>query len=98
VSASNLNRHLGPVMTVVASTVGLLMQQSETAGALPSLFAATRNPPGAGYVGHDRRGEKRGNHALAGRSARAADPGRARELWAACEQPTGVRLPLPTEA
>ncbi|MFF4881242.1 hypothetical protein ACFY2D_00230 [Streptomyces nigra] len=50
-ATTGLNRHLGPVMKAVAATVGRLIMQSETDGAQPTLFAATRDLPGASYVG-----------------------------------------------
>jgi NAD(P)-dependent dehydrogenase (short-subunit alcohol dehydrogenase family) len=87
-AASNLNRHLGPAMTVVAKTVGRLMQQSESAGALPSLYAATQDLPGGSFVGPDGRGQRRGIPALVGRSATANDSDLAQRLWTMSERLT----------
>jgi hypothetical protein len=62
-------------------------------GALPSLFAATQDLPGASYVGPDGRGEQRGHPTLVGRTAAASDVDMAKKLWAASEQLTGVSYP-----
>ncbi|MET7977511.1 oxidoreductase [Streptomyces mirabilis] len=67
--------------------------QDNRAGALPTLYAATQDLPGASYVGPDGLGEMRGGPALVGRSAAASDPVSAVRLWAASEELTGVTFP-----
>ena len=71
-----------------------LFAQTDEAGALPTLFAATQDLPGASYVGPDGIGEKRGYPTLVGRSAEASDLQIAKLLWALSEELTGVRFPL----
>jgi NAD(P)-dependent dehydrogenase (short-subunit alcohol dehydrogenase family) len=93
-AASNFGRHLGPVLGVVTKAVGTVVQQSAEAGAAPTLFAATRDLPGASYVGPDGFGEVRGQPTLVGRSTQAADPDLARRLWTLSEELTGVTFPL----
>jgi hypothetical protein len=63
-------------------------------GALPSLFAATQDLPGASYVGPDGFGEQRGYPTLVGRTAAASDVQMAKDLWTASEQLTGVSYPV----
>ncbi|MFJ4467067.1 oxidoreductase [Streptomyces sp. NPDC089424] len=93
-ATTGLNRHLGPAMKVVAATVGRLVMQSETDGARPTLFAVTRDLPGAGYVGPGGRGGQRGRPTLVPRSATAQDATLAAELWNLSERLTGVPFPL----
>jgi NAD(P)-dependent dehydrogenase (short-subunit alcohol dehydrogenase family) len=97
-AATGLDRHLGPLLTLAGATIGRFVRQSESAGALPTLYAATADLPGATYVGPDGRREQRGRPTLVGRSAAASDPGLARALWASSEHLTGVAFPLVTDA
>ena len=71
-----------------------VVAQSDEMGALPTLFAATQDLPGAAYVGPDGFQEQRGHPTLVGRSARASDPATARALWERSEALTGVAFPL----
>jgi hypothetical protein len=71
------------------------MAQDSEAGALPTLFAAVRDLPGASYVGPDGLGEMRGAPTLVGRSSAASDPVAARRLWTVSEELTGVTFPRP---
>ena len=71
--------------------------QSDEQGALPTLYAATQDLPGASYVGPDGLGEMRGAPDPGRPDApRPATPGRARRLWTASEELTGVAFPSPT--
>ncbi|MGX1494903.1 hypothetical protein RKD41_007162 [Streptomyces tendae] len=81
-------------MKAVAATAGRLIVQSETDGAQPTLFAATRDLPGASYVGPDGRGEQRGRPTLVSRSASAQDTALAAELWELSERLTATSFPL----
>lgn len=81
-------------MKAVAATVGRLIMQSETDGAQPTLFAATRDLPGASYAGPDGRGEQRGRPTLVSRSASAQDTALAAELWELSERLTATSFPL----
>ncbi|MFJ4922893.1 oxidoreductase [Streptomyces sp. NPDC088725] len=91
---TGINRHLGPAMSLVASTIGRLVMRGGAAGALPTLFAATQDLPGASYVGPGGRGGQRGHPVLVRRSAAAEDPDLARELWTLSESLTSTRFPL----
>ncbi|MET8518385.1 hypothetical protein [Streptomyces sp. NPDC005077] len=74
-SSTNLqNNNATWVLRAFGKTVNRLFGQDAAAGALPSLYAATQDLPGASYGGRDGRGEWRGAPTLVGRSARAGDP------------------------
>jgi hypothetical protein len=75
-----------------------VIAQSDEMGALPTLYAATQDLPGASYVGPDRLQEQRGHPTLVGRTARASDADAARRLWERSEELTGVRFPLAAAA
>ncbi|HEV7567054.1 MAG TPA: oxidoreductase [Microbacteriaceae bacterium] len=93
-AATNLQGHSGNrLLTGLMGVGNKLIAQSEQMGALPSLFAATQDLPGASYVGPDGRGEQRGHPTLVGRTAAASDVDMAKKLWAASEQLTGVSYP-----
>ncbi|MGW7488716.1 oxidoreductase [Streptomyces sp. NPDC054786] len=70
-----------------------LVAQDNKAGALPTLYAATQDLPGASYLGPDGLGEMRGAPTMVGRTAAATDPVNARRLWQASEELTGVTFP-----
>lgn len=73
---------------------GRLLAQSNAQAALPTLFAATQDLPGASYVGPDGRSELHGYPTLVGRSAPASDVSTAQRLWQVSETLTGVRFGL----
>ncbi|PKW08623.1 NAD(P)-dependent dehydrogenase, short-chain alcohol dehydrogenase family [Streptomyces sp. 1222.5] len=96
-SATNLQDHAAnPVVRVLMRTGNRFLAQDDRAGALPTLYAASQDLPGAAYVGPDGLGEMRGAPTLVGRSAAASDPEAARRLWTLSEELTGVRWGLPT--
>ena len=68
--------------------------QDAAGGALPTLYAATADVPGAAFAGPSRRGGMIGAPILAPRSATASDAGLAARLWTASENLTGVTFPL----
>ena len=68
-----------------------VVAQSADAGALPTLYAATADLPGATYVGPDGPGEMRGSPKIVGVSKAAADAASQRRLWEVSEELTGVR-------
>ncbi|ADI11434.1 dehydrogenase [Streptomyces bingchenggensis BCW-1] len=70
-----------------------LLAQDSKAGALPTLYAAVQDLPGAAYVGPDGLGEMRGAPTLVGRSVAASDPETARRLWTVSEELTGATFP-----
>jgi NAD(P)-dependent dehydrogenase (short-subunit alcohol dehydrogenase family) len=71
-----------------------LFGQSADMGALPILYAATADVPGASYAGPSGFLELSGRHAqLVGRTSAASDGDTARRLWELSEQLTGVAYP-----
>lgn len=78
----------------VMSLSNRLFAQSDEAGAWPTLFAASQDLPGGGYVGPDGLAEQRGHPTLVGRTSAASDVEMAKRLWALSEELTGVQFPL----
>jgi hypothetical protein len=70
-----------------------LVGQSAEMGALPILYAATEDIPGASYVGPSGPFESRGFPTLVGRTSRAADEQLAWSLWQESERLTGTTFP-----
>ncbi|MFI5812924.1 oxidoreductase [Streptomyces sp. NPDC051643] len=98
-AATGLQGHDASVVRRALMAVGnRFIAQDNRAGALPTLYAATQDLPGAGYVGPDGFGEMRGGPTLVGRSAAASDPVSAVRLWRASEELTGVTFPRLGEA
>ncbi|ALV37478.1 oxidoreductase [Streptomyces sp. CdTB01] len=96
-AATNLQSHDGSALRRLLMRFGnRFIAQDNRAGALPTLYAAVQDLPGASYVGPDGLGEMRGAPALVGRSAAASDPATARRLWDVSEELTGVTFPLST--
>ncbi|MFI6489292.1 oxidoreductase [Streptomyces sp. NPDC050564] len=93
-AATNLQSHDGSALRRAFMRVGnRVLAQDSKAGALPTLYAAVEDLPGASYVGPDGLGEMRGGPTLVGRSAAASDPASARRLWTASEELTAVMFP-----
>ncbi|MEU9986393.1 oxidoreductase [Streptomyces sp. NPDC048045] len=91
-AATNLqSHHANPVARVFMGLGNKVLAQDDRSGALPTLYAATQDLPGASYVGPDGLGEMRGTPTLVGRSAAASDPEAARRLWTLSEELTGVQ-------
>jgi NAD(P)-dependent dehydrogenase (short-subunit alcohol dehydrogenase family) len=87
---------LDSVMRAAASHLIGALLNSEDAGALPTLYAATSpDVTDGGYYGPtgwmEMRGDRVGNAAIA---PQAQDVESARRLWDVCETLTGVRFPL----
>ncbi|MGW1005346.1 oxidoreductase [Streptomyces sp. NPDC002520] len=94
-AATNLQSHAANPLARAFMVVGnKLFAQEDKAGALPTLYAATQDLPGAAYVGPDGLGGMRGAPTLVGRSAAASDPEAARRLWTLSEEMTGVQWGL----
>lgn len=94
-AATNLQSHAAnPVVRAFMRLGNRFFAQDDRAGALPTLYAATEDLPGASYVGPDGLGEMRGAPALVGRSRAAGDPRAARRLWRVSEELTGTQFPL----
>jgi NAD(P)-dependent dehydrogenase (short-subunit alcohol dehydrogenase family) len=93
-AATNLLNHDAGVLRRLALRVGnRFLAQDSAAGALPTLYAAVQDLPGASYVGPNRMGENRGAPTLVGRTPAASDPESARRLWTVSEELTGIRFP-----
>ena len=76
-AATNLQNRTENLLQNTLMAIGnRVIAQSDEMGALPTLFAATQDLPGASYVGPDGFAEQRGHPALVARSARASDPRR----------------------
>lgn len=94
-AATNLqNRTENVVQNTLMALGNKVLAQSDAMGALPTLYAATQELPGASYVGPDGFQEQRGHPTLVGRNARASDAETARRLWTLSEELTGVTFPL----
>jgi NAD(P)-dependent dehydrogenase (short-subunit alcohol dehydrogenase family) len=98
-AATNLQSHDASLLrTLFYRLVNRLIAQDRDAGALPTLYAAVQDLPGASYVGPDGMFETRGAPTLVGRSTAASDPATARRLWTVSEELTGVTFPELTAA
>jgi NAD(P)-dependent dehydrogenase (short-subunit alcohol dehydrogenase family) len=93
-SATHLQGNTGSRLQTALMAVGnRVLAQSDAQGALPSLYAATRDLPGGSYVGPDGIGEFRGHPKLVDRSKAAKDTATASGLWDLSERLTGVSWP-----
>jgi NAD(P)-dependent dehydrogenase (short-subunit alcohol dehydrogenase family) len=93
-AATNLqSATTNPVQRIGMRIANRVIAQDDAAGALPTLFAASQDLPGASYVGPDGLGEMRGGPVLVGRTAAASDAEVARRLWTLSEELTGVQAP-----
>jgi NAD(P)-dependent dehydrogenase (short-subunit alcohol dehydrogenase family) len=98
-AATNLQFHTQRRALDLLSVAGnRLLAQSESDGALPTLYAALAEIPGDSYAGPSGRLELRGAPTLVGRSKAARDTEAARRLWEVSEELTGVRFPLGARA
>jgi len=94
-AATNLQGGTGSWFTNLAGSVGnLLIAQSDTMGALPTLYAATADLPGGTYIGPDGFRHMRGHPTVDTPAPQALDGDVARRLWDRSEQLTGVSWPL----
>lgn len=87
------SRVRSPLLRLVMSLYARFSAQDAAAGALPGLYAATQDLPGASYVGPHGKGKRDGAPTLVGRTATAADPDVAARLWSLSEELTGVHFP-----
>ncbi|MFJ4644729.1 oxidoreductase [Streptomyces bobili] len=93
-AATNLQSHAGSRAARAFMSFGnRFFAQDDRAGALPTLYAATADLPGASYVGPDGVAEMRGGPTLVGRTAAASDPEVARRLWTVSEELTKFTFP-----
>lgn len=97
-AATNLQSHHGSAAVRGLMALGnRFYAQSDRAGSLPTLYAATEDIPGASYVGPEGARETKGAPTLVGRSAAASDVAAARRLWTVSEEMTGVVYPVTTQ-
>jgi NAD(P)-dependent dehydrogenase (short-subunit alcohol dehydrogenase family) len=93
-AATNLQgRTASPISNFFAAVANRLVAQSDTMGALPTLYAATADIPGGTYIGPDGFRHMRGNPAVDTPASQALDAETARRLWELSEQLTGVAWP-----
>jgi NAD(P)-dependent dehydrogenase (short-subunit alcohol dehydrogenase family) len=90
-SATNLQSHTQSIQDQLMGIANRLIAQSAAMGALPTLYAATVDLPGAAYVGPDGLFEQRGHPKLVDMSGAAKNADAARRLWEVSEELTGVR-------
>jgi NAD(P)-dependent dehydrogenase (short-subunit alcohol dehydrogenase family) len=94
-AATNLQGRTGnPIFTLAGAIGNRLFAQSDTMGALPTLFAATADIPGGTYIGPDGFRRLWGYPAFDVPASQALDATTARRLWDLSEQLTGVLWPL----
>jgi NAD(P)-dependent dehydrogenase (short-subunit alcohol dehydrogenase family) len=95
-AATNLQSHSGSRLTelMMGKIANRLFAQDQEAGALPTLYAAVAEVPGAAYAGPSGFKELRGAPQLVGRSKRAFDEEVGKRLWSVSEELTGVTCPL----
>jgi NAD(P)-dependent dehydrogenase (short-subunit alcohol dehydrogenase family) len=94
-AATNLQGHTGNrVADFLTPVVNRLVAQSDTKGALPTLYGATADIPGGTYIGPDGFQHLRGYPAVETPAPQALDATTARRLWDLSEQLTGVSWPL----
>jgi NAD(P)-dependent dehydrogenase (short-subunit alcohol dehydrogenase family) len=94
-AATNLQGRSGnSVLDGALKLANVLVAQSDSQGALPTLAAATRDLPGGSYVGPDGFQEMRGYPTLVGRTPEASDPELAKRVWKASAELTGADFPV----
>ena len=94
-ASTKLQGHSKHVVDRLVMAIGnRVVAQSDAMGALPILYAATQDLPGASYTGPGGFQGIRGYPAAAGRTPAAADKDVARRLWEVSEELTGVSFGL----
>jgi len=94
-AATNLQGRTGnPIANLVGAIGNRLIAQSDTMGALPTLYAATADVPGGTYIGPNGFRNLRGHPTVNSPARQALDPVMARRLWDLSERLTGVSWPL----
>jgi NAD(P)-dependent dehydrogenase (short-subunit alcohol dehydrogenase family) len=91
-AATNLQSHTESIQDQIMGLFNHVLAQSAAMGALPTLYAATEDVPGAAYVGPGGPFEQRGHPHLGNMSGAAKDEQSARRLWEASQELTGVRF------
>ncbi len=93
VARTNLVTHVGGFQGFMNRLFFPLIQQDVDAGALPTLFAATQDIPGASYVGPDGIIHTKGYPEVSKPSRSARDSTMARKLWDKSASLTGTGFP-----
>jgi NAD(P)-dependent dehydrogenase (short-subunit alcohol dehydrogenase family) len=94
-AATNLQGGTGSWISNLAGAIGnKLIAQSDTMGALPTLYAATADVPGGTYIGPDGFRHMRGHPTVDSPAPQALDAVSAHRLWELSEELTGVTWPL----
>jgi NAD(P)-dependent dehydrogenase (short-subunit alcohol dehydrogenase family) len=97
-AATALQSHTESIQDQILGVFNHVIAQSAAMGALPTLYAATEDVPGAAYVGPDGLLEQRGHPHLVDMSGAAKNEDAARRLWEVSEELTGVTFGLPDGA
>ena len=97
-AATGLQSHTESIQDQIMGVFNHVIAQSAAMGALPTLYAATEDVPGAAYVGPDGLLEQRGHPHLVDMSGAAKNEDAARRLWDVSEELTGVTFGLPDGA
>ncbi|MGW5875301.1 oxidoreductase [Nocardiopsis terrae] len=93
-AATNLQSRSGkPFLDRLMRISNRVLAQSAAAGALPTVYAATQDVPGAAFAGPTGLFVN-GAPGPSSRSAAAQDPAAARRLWDLSEEMTGTSFPL----
>jgi NAD(P)-dependent dehydrogenase (short-subunit alcohol dehydrogenase family) len=94
-ASTNLQgRSASAVSNFFAAIGNRLLAQSDTMGALPTLYAATADIPGGTFIGPDGFRHMRGHPAVDTPASQALDAETARRLWNLSEELTGVSWAL----
>jgi hypothetical protein len=84
-----------PIMGTIMGGLNRVVAQSDAAGALPQLYAATMpDVVGGQYYGPDGLAEMRGGPKLVGSTGASRDEAAARRLWEMSEELTGVSFTI----
>ena len=94
-AATGLQSHTESIQDQIMGLFNHVIAQSAAMGALPTLYAATEDVPGAAYVGPDGLLQQRGHPHLVDMSGAAKNQDAARRLWDLSEELTGVTFALP---
>jgi NAD(P)-dependent dehydrogenase (short-subunit alcohol dehydrogenase family) len=98
VASTNLGSHLRGFRGMMMYIGITVIAQDAEHGALPTLYAATRDIPGNTYVGPGGLGQMRGAPVVTAPSKSSQDPELAKRLWARSAELTGVGSPMLTPA
>jgi NAD(P)-dependent dehydrogenase (short-subunit alcohol dehydrogenase family) len=93
-AATGLQSHTQSIQDQIMGVFNHVVAQSAAMGALPTLYAATEDVPGAAYVGPDGLLEQRGHPHLVDMSGAAKNQEAAQRLWEISEELTGVTFAL----